>query len=122
VEDVVLLIGFVGALVSAPVGSYLRGLIYRFGRKGRVLVESETGISSTEFGNNESPSAVADRVEKLVEASEHPTLAGQRRTETPARPPRVNITLVEVVYGIALIVGIAAKAAWDYTQEKMSSA
>jgi hypothetical protein len=115
--DLILAVAATASLLSPSVGSFIRSLYYRLRAGGRITVESATGVSRTDFIETEDPQKVADRVEELVERAEEPD---HGRPADPGRPRATNfdIKLPEVLYGLAMLVGILAKEVWDYQAER----
>lgn len=113
----IILIGAIASIASAPVGGYLRGLFLRSKGAGRISVESDAGVVEVPYKTDEEASDVAQRVQDAVVEVEPSARTGHRSTHgsSQPRPVRFQITLVELIYGIALLVGIAAKAAWDFS-------
>ena len=59
---------------------------------------------------------VAARVEELIVAADAtPTVLTESRPQH--RRIEIGITLMDIIYGVAMVAGIVAKGAWDYSQQ-----
>lgn len=111
-DPLFLALAAVTSLISAPIGAYVRALFLREKGTRRISVESEGELVDIAVQQDESPAEIAVRVGEAVAESDSATVGGRN-----GKPPRFEITLVELIYGAALLVGIFAKAIWDYNSE-----
>jgi hypothetical protein len=116
-------------LLVAAVASGLPAAAARFLRRRRLTVDEQSAAENPQVSADATLAeaadiARADGADEVVAVNHHQALGTLHVQQTTARtspqPPRnkrIDISFADVMYGIAMVAGIAAKAVWDYENQ-----
>ena len=139
-NELVVVLGGLATIAGGPIAAWLRTMLLRATGRGHLLIETADGVAQAEFRTDVTDQQVSEMVRDLRQSTgERPVKQGPPRADgeievvdrgrhasggssgqggpSQVRPSKVLMFVVELIYGGAMLGGIAAKAAWDYSKQ-----
>ncbi len=111
------LVGVLATIAAGPFAASLRTW-WRQRRGALITIESSSHIGEARIASDDSGQQVAQKVKDLVDqVRTEQRQRGADRSSGGGKPAWLSVTITDCIYGLTMLLGIAAKAAWDFSNK-----